>query len=138
MADLFVDVRKEHIVAGSCKIAQRCMIALAIKDHHPTVSYVSVRTNGITITKRRRDGKSVRQHWAVPMKVAKAIIAFDNDQPVKPFSFHAKLIDEVPIKPVDPEQRAKDAAQTRKRRDKLKRIGIKLPKYGPRGRVAGV
>lgn len=137
MADLCVDVRSEHIANGSCKIPQRCMIAIAIKEHHPAISYVSVRTNCITITKRARNGKSVRQHWAVPTKVARVIVAFDAGEPIKPFSFQARLIDEKTIPPVDPIKHARDKANTAKFRAKLAAVGAK-PQYGPRARVAGV
>lgn len=138
MADLFVAVGAEHIKTGDCKIPQRCMIAQAIKEHHPTVTYVSVRTNGITVTKRTRNGATVRQHWAVPTKAAKAIIAFDMGGKVKPFSFHAKLIDEVKIPSVTPERQARDATRTKARRDEQKTLGVKPREYGPRARIAGV
>ena len=133
-----VSVQKEHIERGQCKIAQKCMIAAAIKDSDSSVSYVSVRTNGITITKRRKAGGSVRQHWAVPLKAARAIIRFDAGEPVRPFSFETKLIDEKRIPPVAKEKREKDAAVTRARRAALAAAGEKPPKYGRQARVAGV
>jgi hypothetical protein len=133
-----IQVTREHIVMGNCKKPNRCMIAVAIKEFDPTISYVSVRTNRITITKRRRDGGSIRQHFAVPTKVARAIIQFDAGQKVNPFSFNPTLIDEVKIPPVPPERFKSDSERTKKRRADLKAKGIQLPKYGPASRIAGI
>lgn len=138
MTQLLVDVRPEHIAIGDCKSPQRCMIAVAIKENDVTASYVSVRTNCITVTHRRRDGASVRQHWAVPMKAAKAIVKFDNGEPIRPFSFKSTLIDERILAPIDPKQAKKNLQQTKKRRAKREAAGIPEPKYGRRARVAGV
>ncbi len=134
---LKIDVGAAHIVKGNCKIPQQCMIALAIKEYDPTISYVSVRTNGITVTRRSKHG-AVRQHWSVPTKAAKAIIKFDAGETVRPFSFASKLIDEVWLKPVDPKAQKANAEQTKKRRAALAAAGQPVPKYGRQARVAGV
>lgn len=135
-----ISVSQKHIDQGKCKIAQKCMIAAAIRDADPTVSYVSVRTNGITITKRKCDGgDGVRQHWQVPTRAARAIIKFDGGEFVAPFSFEPKLVDEKIIPAVKPEKALKDATKNRKRR--AARVANGLPQedvYGRRTRIAGV
>ena len=133
-----ITVGAGHIESGKCKVAQRCAIAAAIKDTYRDVSYVSVRTNGITITKRRKNGSSIRQHFAVPLKAARAIIKFDAGEEVKPFSFEPKLIDEVSIPPIDEATRKKNATATKKRRASMYEQGITASKYGTANRIAGV
>jgi hypothetical protein len=135
-----IQVTKQDIETGNCKIPQKCMIAMAIKHADPTVSYVAVRTNGITITKRACDGGGgVRQHWTVPLKAARAIIKFDSGEEVKPFSFIPKMVDETVIKPVDPRSANADKAKSKKRRSARKAEGLpQEPKYGRARRVAGI
>jgi hypothetical protein len=133
-----ITVSREHIESGKCNVAQRCAIAAAIKDVYRDVSYVSVRTNGITITERRKDGGSVRKHLAVPLKAARAIIRFDAGEDVRPFSFESKLIDQKVIQPVDRATHKKNATNTRKRRVALAAQGKSEPKYGKTNRISGV
>lgn len=133
-----INVTKHDIEVGACKIPQRCMIAAAIKSQNKDVSYVSVRTNAITVTKQRRNGNRVRQHWAVPTKAAKAIIKFDAGEKVAPFVFETKLIDEIVITPVDRERCRANSERTNKARAVLAKKGKLQPGYGPRARVAGV
>jgi len=132
---LGIKVKKHHIENGECRSPQRCAIAAAIREEYEDVSYVAVRTNGITITTRSNlDGSGYRQHYAVPIKAAKAIIDFDEEKEVKPFSFVAKLIDSTPIKPRTPEQRERD-----KQNQRIKRVTMaKQGKTEKRERVAGV
>jgi hypothetical protein len=133
-----VQVTADHIENGSCKIPTKCMIALAIKAVDPTVTFVSVRTNQITVTRRKRAGNSIRQHFAVPTKVAKAIIAFDAGELPKPFSFDAKIIDQIVIPARAPDAHKKDVAGLKKRRAaKLKR-GAPVRVYDAPSRIAGV
>lgn len=134
-----IKVDKRHIVLGQCHVAQKCMIAAAIKDIDPSIAYVSVRTNCITVTKRKGDeGDSVREHYAVPTKVARAIIKFDAGEPVSPFSFNTRLIDRVVIPAVSREKAKQDNARTRARRAAAAKFGIPAPKYGRKTRIAGV
>lgn len=138
---MFISVQPEHIAAGDCKSPQRCMISQAIKTNHPLVSYVSVRTNKITITKRLGNSMSIREHWTVPDKVAREIIRFDQndpEDPVQPFSFWSKLVDQTKIPPVSAKQRKADKERTEARRAALAAVGQAPPKYGRRSRVAGV
>src|SRR5258708_6721192 len=107
-----ISVHKKHIDDGKCKLPQKCMIAAAIKDADPYVSYVSVRTNCITITKRKSDGgPGVRQHFMVPTHAARRIIQFDNGEKVVPFVFDAKFVDEQSIPAVTPLTAAQDKAR---------------------------
>lgn len=134
-----VEVKQYHIVTGDCKKAQKCMIAMAIKEADKDVSYVSVRTNCITVTKRRKNGDSVRRHFAVPLKAARAIIRFDQGELVKPFSFEPKLIDEEVIQQISEKEREASRARTIKRRARLKQEGRQETKYGRlANRIAGV
>jgi len=135
-----IRISKKHIEEGKCKDSQKCMIAAAIKAADSTVSYVSVKTNGITITKRKSDGGAgVRQRWAVPTAAARKIIQFDSGENVTPFAFEPLLIKETILSEVTKEQRKKNTEKRVKRR--AARAANGLPKedvYGRRSRIAGV
>lgn len=133
-----INVTSDSIAMGDCKSPQRCMIAVAIRQFDPSITYVSVRTNGITITRRRKAGEGTRQHWSVPIKAARAIIQFDQEQTIKPFSFESKLIDEVRIPAVSAKQAKANKLHTQKTRAKMSAAGIPAKVYAPRLRVAGV
>jgi hypothetical protein len=136
---IFIDVTKEHIDQGDCKNPQQCAIAAAIREEIPHVSYVAVRTNGITIVSRERDGgDGYKRHFAVPTKAARAIVAFDAGEEVKPFAFKAKLIDQERLWTSTPEQRKAYREQQEKKRARLLEQGLPLPVYGKKLRVAGV
>lgn len=136
-----VVVRSEHIAHSSCRVPERCMIAVAIKEAYPDTAYIRVKTNGITLTTRPENGPALTHKYMVPTKAAKAIIAFDNGEAVKPFTFTAQ---EVEVKPARnrtaPETKAKMRAATL-RHIKLVAEG-KKPKGPPslnyRTRIAGV
>lgn len=139
MQTISVNVKKEHIMNGDCRSAQRCAIAQAIRGADPAVSYVAVRSNKITVTSRKADGgDGVRRHFAVPTKVARFIVAFDEGNSVAPFSFRAQLIDETPIVPATPEEKSSAHKRTQKRRAKFKNAGIPVKIYGRAQRAAGV
>lgn len=120
-----IEVQQKHIEAASCRDPRRCMIAEAIRDCVKQVSFVSVRTNGITITQRRQAGGSVRSHWSVPLKAAKAIIKFDNKQPVAPFCFEPKLIDRVIMPMLTEKQREANRKAQQVKRATYRRSGRK-------------
>jgi hypothetical protein len=109
---LSVHVAKEHIRLGKPKCPTQCMIVMAIKDAIPDASYVSVTTNGIRITKKRKSGGSVREYWTTPTNAARSLIAFDQGQPVKPFTATMKFVEEKVIPAVKMEKARKDAANT--------------------------
>ena len=139
MKTMGVNVTKNHIVSGDCRSAQRCAIAQAIRATDPTISYVAVRTNKITVTSRKADGgDGVRRHYAVPTHAARFIVAFDAGEEVSPFQFRAQLIDETPIVPASCTEKAQAFVRTKKLRAKLKAKGKKQAVYGRKSRVAGV
>jgi hypothetical protein len=111
------------------------MIATAIKEMDTTISYVAVRTNGITVTRRTRNGGNLREHWAVPTKAAKAIIRFDAGDPVVPFTFEVQKIDQ---KYISPKRKMLNRGQALKRLSELAASGTPRPSYKARGRVAGI
>jgi hypothetical protein len=131
-------VSQENIDSGKCGSPQECAIAYAIKQYDAEVCYVAVRTNCLTITRRKDDGRTIRQHWAVPRKAAMAIIAFDKGDEVKPFGFAAKLIDQVELPKVTAIERAHRREYKAKQRAMDLAAGIPRKKYGPRSRIAGV
>jgi hypothetical protein len=99
------------------------MIAEAIRDSLPNVAYVGVRTNGITVTQRRKSGGSIRSHFMVPLKAARALVKFDAGEVVRPFVFTPKLVDRIALTPVTPTQRKKNAIKQRAKRATRKAQG---------------
>ena len=135
-----VSVHRKHIDHAVCGAARNCMIAVAIREADPTITYVAVRTNGITISRKRKTGTSVREHWAVPLKAARALVAFDAHEIVRPFTFEAKLIDRHNI-PARPPQRAnKDrlAAEANKKKRKLAGLPTEDHTHRFKHRIAGL
>ena len=110
-----VDVESRHIDTGKCKNPSRCMIAKAIKEMLPDASYIKVRTNGITIVRRPDVGQGTKTTYQVPIRAARAIIAFDNDEDVRPFSFNAKEIESVPAFSHSNEEKERARARTKER-----------------------
>lgn len=132
--NLMISVRKTHIEKGECKSPQRCAIAAAIREEYADVTYVAVRTNGITVITREPDGTGQKWRYAIPNKAAKAIIAFDAGEPVQPFRFLAKVIESKPVKPRNAEQREHDRQVQQAKRQRMAVDG----KRSVYGRVAGV
>lgn len=118
-----ITVTSSHIEMAKCGDPHKCMIAEAIRDSVRDVRYVSVRTNGISITQRRKNGDRLRSLWAVPLKAARAIISFDKGEEVRPFSFEPKLVQKWELAPRSAEQKAKDVAYQRTKRATMKANG---------------
>lgn len=119
-----ITVTADHIGAAKCGDPHKCMIAEAIRDSVRGVRYVSVRTNGISITQRKKDGVRLRSLWTVPLKAARAIVLFDKDKDaVRPFSFEPKLVEKWELSPRSAEQKAKDREYQRTKRTKMKANG---------------
>ena|ERR1700722_10525118 len=137
---MLVAVREHHIERGKCKTPERCMIAVAIKEADPDVTYIRVRTNGITLTRRPDGGPAMTTKYAVPTKAARAIISFDSGEEVRPFTFNAKEIETKPS-PVFSEERRKQISSGRKlhsARVKAGKSPPNKPKIDYRTRIAGV
>lgn len=130
-----IQVKREHIDGGACAVPNKCMIAAAIKELEPDVAYVSVRTNGITVTHRAPGRPAIREHYAVPLKAARAIVKFDLGEPVDPFTFTAKLVDRTVLPILTAKQTAKNKVYRREHRAKQTEP---RPHYGRQTRVAGV
>lgn len=135
MSKILIDVKDHHIAKGKCKSPQHCAIAEAIREEYSGVDYVAVRTSGITISSRNPDGSGCRWHYAVPARIAKAILAFDAGETIEPFRFNAKIVDTVPVKPLTPEQRNRMYAKQAERLTRRKAAGLPKPRAG---RIAGV
>lgn len=118
-----ISVTSRHIKEALCGNPYHCMIAEAIRDSLPHVRYVSVRTNGITITQHGKNGSSIRSHWTVPTNAARAIIRFDNGEDVRPFYFKPKKVDEQELPPRTKMQQDYDRERLRKRRADMKARG---------------
>jgi hypothetical protein len=71
----------------------------------------------------------------VPIKAAKAIIAFDVGEEVKPFKFKAALVKTDKLKALTREQREKTREMQRAKRKAYAAAGKKSVQYG---RIAGV
>lgn len=130
-----VNVTARHIEEAKCGNPYHCMIAEAIRDSVPNAQYVIVRTNGITITQRRKNGVSVRSRWMVPTKAARAIIRFDAGDSVSPFSFEPTMVDRHELKPRTDLQREMDRINQRKKRTAMK---VLSRKEIWRRRIAGI
>lgn len=136
---MVVAVRQKHIANSKCRLSQKCMIAAAIKDVNSDVSYVSVKTNGITITKRPKGSPATRTLYTVPTIAARNIIRFDTGQDVRPFTFAAKMVEKKVIPPVSLDavkRKSRNLIESRAKAKADEAAGIIKPQYGIR--VGGV
>lgn len=131
MTTLPIQVQTRHIKYGECQNAKKCMIAQAINDEYQ-LDYVAVRANGITITKRNDDGSRVRQHWALPLKAARALVRFDAGEEISPFKFNATLIDEKTFLLAPEEAREAQRLRAINNRSVAKATGKKYQHFRPR------
>jgi hypothetical protein len=78
-----VIVRQAHIDEGECRDPNKCMIKLAVAEAIGIPhGYIKVDARGIKITRR----KDYREAAFVPEQAYKAMLAFDQGQPVEPFT----------------------------------------------------
>lgn len=68
-----VSVTRKHIDNAACGAAQKCMVALAIRQADPSIKYVAVRTNGITISRKRITQQMMGLHVAQAKREVDAV-----------------------------------------------------------------
>jgi len=127
---LQIDVTQANIDEGKCGKPNLCMIKLAVKHAVGGHGYVKVDATGIAIT--RRDDYREKFSWPSSRHPALlAMVAFDQNKPVKPFSFVANFRKTSNIEKRD---QTKVSATRRKRRTE---VGPDR-KYDIRSRIVGV
>jgi hypothetical protein len=82
-----VSVTAEHIAEGARQDAERCAIALALRDALPDIEYIGVSGESVALWPRTSDPWTEENEIAPPFEVVTFIKAFDNDLPVEPFTF---------------------------------------------------
>lgn len=115
---ILIEVSKEDIDEGMCGLPNKCMIKLAVKRAIGGHGYVKVESSGIAIT--RRD--DFRERAFLPRPAQRAMVAFDNKEPVRPFSFWLHFMKTSRIEKRDPDK-------VNATRQKRKATGWKQPKY---------
>lgn len=126
-----VKVTEKQIDQAIRRNSNHCMIADAIHKTIPNATYVSVDTQKIEYSDKK---KGIRYTFLTPTKAQKAIIQFDQGKEVKPFTFTTKQVKTRSIgwrasHPSSPSRKGKTYKKTGRKNRRVRPIR----KFGIRG-----
>jgi hypothetical protein len=95
VADIKVVVTPELVERATERDSRHCMIAEAIKEAHPHFRNILVDLATIRWTNPRTAKRYV---CLTPEPAAQALVAFDQGEPIEPFTFNAHVIQATPTR----------------------------------------
>ncbi len=133
-----IPVTGQSIADAKQRDSKMCMVADAIR-HKLKAQFISVDIQSIKFSVPKKDTRFV---YMTPPDVQRAIIAFDQGKPVKPFTF--SLTKPITVEPMMhvPSATIEQQKRARKKYDKARKAGTLAPKatrhHAPREREYGV
>jgi hypothetical protein len=78
-----ISIRKSHVNSAVKRDSRRCMIAMAIQDSIPWARHIIVDSQAIRFSDPSKDQRYI---YLTPPRAQQALIDFDKDKLVKPFT----------------------------------------------------